>query len=174
MASKITTLETIQQCQRCTLACTRYNVVMGRGDLPCDLLCIGEAPGKSEDLLGEAFVGEAGKLLDQMFLQARLINRSIYLTNVVLCHPTDKRGGANREPTQTEILACMSNVMSIVNWAQPRVVLLIGDVAEKYYKKTFPGAYHITHPAALLRTGGAQSPYYLKNIRILEEINASL
>lgn len=168
-------LDAIKQCRNCKLSTSRRNVVLGRGVLPCDLLAIGEAPGTAEDLLDEAFVGESGKLLDGMMAQAGFTTaHRVYFTNTVLCRPTDRKGGENREPTANEILMCSANVGTVINWAQPKEVLLIGDVARKYFRKTFPRAFYIHHPAYLLRTGGTMSPYYLKNIRILEDLNARL
>lgn len=175
MASKIITIDSVKQCTKCKLCKTRYHVVIGRGNLTgCDVFCIGEAPGKAEDLLGEAFVGEAGKLLDKMFKKSGLGRVRLFITNTVMCHPTNKRGGDNRQPEQDEILSCMGNISTLINWANPRKILLIGDVALTYYKKSFPGYFHIMHPALLLRNGGEYSPHYLKNIRILEELYASL
>jgi len=168
------TLQCIKSCQMCSLQYTRYHVVLGRGSLPCKILFLGEGPGKSEDLLGQAFIGESGKLLDRMCFESGLTFYKLYYTNIVLCYPTGKKGGKNREPEVSEVSACMENVLYIVGQANPEIIVFVGDIAKHYYNKVFPEAIHIQHPSFLLQTGGIQSPYYLKNIRILEGVNKCL
>ena len=91
---KINSLDKIKKCRACHLHKFRRNVVLGRGTLPADVLYIGEAPGKSEDLTGEAFVGPSGAMLDSLMLDATeqaslpAIPR-FYVVNTVLCRPTD-------------------------------------------------------------------------------------
>jgi uracil-DNA glycosylase len=59
-----------KDCTRCPLHTVRSNVVLARGSIPCDILFVGEAPGRSEDALGKPFVGPAGILLDEMIEDA--------------------------------------------------------------------------------------------------------
>ncbi len=158
----------IRRCRACSLAKVRRRVVIGRGTVPAKILVIGEAPGKSEDILGQAFVGEAGRLLDKMFRAAGIEPKDCYMTNTVLCHPSDTFAGPNREPLPEEIAACMGNVLKIADGVRPVAVILVGDYAKRFYSSIFPDAIQITHPAALLRTGGLSSPYYRKVKRILE------
>jgi len=175
-----------QACRKCKLARYRRQVVIGRGDVPADLLFIGEAPGKTEDLLGEAFVGPAGKLLDKMLQKAcslsivdkilnsreidRIKNITYYITNTILCHPTDEREGDNRQPNSYEVNLCTSHIMQIYNMVKPKRVILIGKVADKYYAKEFREAIRIQHPAFILRQGGINSPHFLNNARTLSEL----
>ena len=163
-------------CKKCQLHKTRRITVIGRGELPADILFIGEGPGKTEDLIGQAFIGSAGKLLDTMINEAGLNDEyTIYFTNVVLCHPTDTFGGPNREPTENEIMQCMSNVEMIIKICSPWLIVCAGDIAFKYYGKTkICPVIKIQHPSFIHRSGGKASPYYLKNIRALEEIYAIL
>lgn len=162
-------------CAACGLSKTRRSVVYGRGPREdVDVVVLGEAPGKSEDALGEAFVGESGRMLDRMMREAGLDVFRIFYTNVVLCHPTDRKGGTNREPLPEEIAACGDNIGAILDLANPRVVVFAGDIPAKYYARRFPGSFRISHPSFLLRTGGEKSPYYLKNIRTLEEVRAKI
>jgi uracil-DNA glycosylase family 4 len=165
----------IKSCKKCQLYKTRRTTVFGRGGLPADILFIGEGPGKTEDLIGQAFIGSAGKLLDNMINEAELNKYRIYFTNVVLCHPTDTFDGSNREPTENEIMQCMSNVEMIIKICSPMVIVCAGDIAFKYYGKTKTcPVVKIQHPAFIHRSGGKASPYYIKNIRALEEIHAIL
>ena len=89
-------------CTRCPLAAGRTQVVFGVGDPDADLMFVGEAPGRDEDLQGEPFVGRSGKLLDRLLLEELGIDRSrVYIANVVKCRPPD-----NRDPLAEEIAAC--------------------------------------------------------------------
>lgn len=164
----------IQACTGCRLAKTRRHVVIGRGTLPCKLLMIGEAPGKSEDALGEAFVGAAGKVLNMLLQDAGLLSVPTFITNVVLCRPCDSYGGDNREPDADEVLSCAGNVQQLISAAAPRAVVLMGNVAQRYFKQEYHYATKIRHPAALLREGGRASPYYLNTLRALEALKYEL
>jgi uracil-DNA glycosylase len=180
----------MKACCKCKLSEYRRNVVIGRGDntqtpykldRQTDILFIGEAPGKSEDLLGFPFVGESGRLLDNMiskanhllfeedFKEDRLFP-SYYITNTVLCRPTDEKFGDNRQPTPLEVLQCSSNVINVYKHITPKLVVFVGKVSEKFYKKEFKRAKSIQHPAYILRNGGVNSAIYLDNVRKLMEI----
>ena len=154
-------------CTSCGLHKYRRNIVKGRGNIPAKLLLIGEAPGRSEDLIGQAFIGPAGKLLDRMLHEAE-INCTYYIINTVLCRPCDDRKGDNREPKASEVLACTSNVLQLIGKVKPEKVIFVGKVAQRYYKKEFPNALTILHPAFLLRQGGPASPYYTANLRAIK------
>jgi uracil-DNA glycosylase family 4 len=160
----------IKKCTRCGLAATRRAVVLGRGALPCRYLFLGEAPGQSEDLMGEAFIGRAGKLLDALIAKAGIRAEDCFFTNACLCHPSDIKGGENREPTKDEILACSYNVNKLIHEAHPARVILVGKIAEFYYKRFYKQAISIQHPAFLLRNGGVKSPYWNQNLHKLEEV----
>ncbi len=88
-------LEIIQQdikiCKKCELCNTRNNAVPGIGDENADVVFIGEAPGKNEDLHGEPFIGTAGKRLDDALENAGLTRSSVYITNIVKCRPPNNR-----------------------------------------------------------------------------------
>lgn len=172
-------LAEIKKCPGCVLQNKVRQQVIGRGSLPADLLLIGEGPGKSEDLLGEPFIGPSGKLLDQTLLDASILAMvpipSHYITNVVLCRPwiyqeEDELYGENREPVREEILACMPNIMKIASVVRPKHVIFVGKVSEKYYRKEFRYSTRIYHPAFHLRYGGITSPFYRGDVRTLSEI----
>ena len=145
----------------------RKHIVTGRGSIPADVLFIGEAPDASDNLRGQAFVGESGRVLDTLIEKVGI--ESYYMTNVVLCRPINEFQGANREPTQEEVLACMDNVIKIISKVHPKIVVLLGKVAQKYYGREFPDAIHLQHPDFLSKQGGTRSPYYMTNLRILQE-----
>lgn len=186
LIDKIKVVENTCICQRCNLALYRRNLVCGRakGQTPFDVFFIGEAPGKSEDMLGNAFVGQSGKMLDRIIQDALLIvmreknncqvipKLSYYITYCVLCYPTNEKHGENREPTKAEIITCRSNILRLYEIANPRAVCFIGKVSEKYYGKEFtlPIRASIQHPSFLLRQGGTQSPWYIYNVQKLSEL----
>jgi uracil-DNA glycosylase len=158
-------------CTKCRLSETRYNVVKGRGDMPADILFIGDAPSANEDLVGRAFIGPVKTLLGEMMTQADLDKMTTYFTNVIFCHPTDKKGGENRLPSTEEVMLCRENVEEIIKKVNPIHVILVGDVAKKYFRKRFPRAITITHPTALLRSGGINAPMFLDNVHKLAQIS---
>lgn len=147
---------------------------MGRGTMPANVLYIDEAPGKSEDLTGEAFIGPSGALLNSLMLDATREATlpaipSFYIINTVLCRPTDEKQGDNRTPSPLEICACTENVMRIVKKVNPRLTICIGKIAEKYYGKEFGLTFNIQHPSYILRIGGKNTPIYKHNFRLLCE-----
>lgn len=157
-------------CTSCSLHKFRKKIVLGRGFFPADVLIMGEAPGKTEDLLGEAFVGEAGKVLDSLLEESHLNEFKFYIVNTVLCRPTDSIGGDNRQPSESEVFSCRQNVMSIINRVRPREVILAGDVSEAYYKNEFKHYTKIMHPAKILRYGGIHCAYFQDALREMEKV----
>jgi len=164
-------------CQKCPLCKTRVHIVIGRGPLTATTLVIGEAPGKTEDVLGQAFIGDSGKLLDTLLCRAGIDPQDCYFTNTVLCRPCDSRDGENREPTEQEIFLCLDNVLKTINCLQNiHGIVFAGKIAKKWYAarlKGLPQCY-IIHPAALLRQGGAASSHYLDAVNILKEFKRVL
>jgi uracil-DNA glycosylase family 4 len=152
-------------CTRCPLAAGRTQVVFGVGDPDADLMFVGEAPGRDEDLQGEPFVGRSGQLLDRLLLEELGIDRSrVYIANVVKCRPPD-----NRDPKAEEIAACRPYLSSQLALIAPRVVVTLGNFATKLLLETdlgitkvrgrsYPlGTHQLVptyHPAAALRSGG--------------------
>lgn len=169
------------QCARCPLFQFRRSTVIGRGSLPCHLFMIGEAPGKSEDLVGVPFIGPSGSLQAKAQLKAlkelRIpsdLEPLEYITNVLACRPTDSKGGQNREPKPEEALACLPRVKALYALAQPRLVLLVGEVAKHHFQSVFPEAWSIVHPAYLIRQGGESSPMWRNYVRRWVEIYSYL
>ncbi len=169
----------LSTCECCALHKTRRQVVIGKGSVPADVLFLGEAPGKTEDLFGYPFVGPSGRLLDDMLLDSvELIRRerhadwkmpSYFIANTVMCHPTDEKYGENRAPKPEEVVSCADNLQRVVRLVKPRLVLFLGRVAEKYYKKEFPHNAYIRHPSFLLRQGGRGCDAYGPAVRDLSE-----
>lgn len=163
-------------CTSCSLAKYRYKMVIGRGTVPGDILFIGESPGEIENITGLPFTGKSGALLDLMIKEAFEMSHKYYnikhlptyfITNTVLCRPCNSFGGANRQPRKSEIAACSLNIEKIIAVVKPKRVMFIGKVAMANYKKRFPKAEFIYHPAYLLRSGGEKHSYYISQVRKL-------
>jgi uracil-DNA glycosylase family 4 len=117
--------ETVAGCRACKLCGTRRNTVFGVGDPHADWLIVGEAPGESEDAQGEPFVGQAGKLLDNM-LRALGLSRgaNVYIANVLKCRPP-----GNRNPEPDEVAQCEPFLRRQVALLQPKVIVAMGRFA---------------------------------------------
>lgn len=162
-------------CINCDLHLYRKNIVPGRGVKPADLLFIGEAPGRSEDLRAKAFIGPSGRLLKQAFEKAVNIlgideAPTYYITNVVQCRPTNSRLGKNREPTEEEAWACWPNLEKTYLSVKPVRVIFIGKVAVRFCKEAWPGADRLIHPAYIIRQGGIESTEFTAFVRDLSQI----
>ena len=161
-------------CKRCGLQHIRKNIVFGRGDIPCDVLFIGEAPGKSEDKLAKAFIGASGRLLNAAIglavLNSGCARPRMFITNVLACRPSDLPAGDNRQPTGEEAWACWPRLERTCTDARAQKVIILGKIAEQYCKKAFPSATCLAHPAYILRQGGVESPLFLAFWRGLSEV----
>jgi DNA polymerase len=114
-------------CVKCPqLASTRNTVVFGAGNADADLMFIGEAPGANEDRRGLPFVGQAGKLLDQLLSEIGLNRPEVFITNVLMCRPP-----GNRDPHPVEIENCQAYLMRKLELIQPKVVCTLGNFATK-------------------------------------------
>lgn len=131
----------VSGCRACALCESRKNTVFGvgpaisEGPPQVDWLVVGEAPGENEDLAGEPFVGQAGKLLDNMLLAIGLqrgddaparagVSRSVFITNVLKCRPP-----ANRNPEPAEVAQCEPYLKRQVELLQPKMILALGKFA---------------------------------------------
>ncbi len=153
----------VADCTRCGLCEKRTNTVFGVGDREADWMLIGEAPGENEDKQGEPFVGQAGKLLDNM-LQSLSLKRgdNVYIANVIKCRPP-----GNRNPEPDEVARCEPYLQRQVALVRPKLIVALGRFAAQTLLKTdasiasLRGRVHayegvpviVTyHPAYLLRS----------------------
>ncbi|SEA39853.1 uracil-DNA glycosylase [Paraburkholderia sartisoli] len=153
----------VTACERCRLCEKRTNTVFGVGDRNADWMLIGEAPGENEDRLGEPFVGQAGKLLDNMLRSLTLArDTNVYIANVIKCRPP-----GNRNPEPDEVARCEPYLQRQVSLVKPKVIVALGRFAAQSLLKTqasissLRGRVHeyegvpviVTyHPAYLLRS----------------------
>ena len=153
----------VSGCTKCGLHSTRTQTVFGVGDESAEWMLIGEAPGAEEDRLGDPFVGQAGKLLDNMLAAIGLSRRNnVYIANVLKCRPP-----GNRNPTPEEVAQCSPHLLQQIELIKPKLILGMGRFAAQTLLKTdasissLRGRVHryagvpliVTyHPAYLLRT----------------------
>jgi len=158
--------EHLRGCTRCPLSEGRTTVVVGAGDPDADLLFVGEAPGANEDRTGLPFVGQAGKLLDELLAGIGMSREQVFIANVLKCRPP-----GNRDPRPEEIDSCRGYLEEQVGLIRPRVVCTLGNFATKLLSGrpegiskvhgqplpiAFAGVpvllYPVYHPAAALYT----------------------
>lgn len=117
-------------CRACGLCEGRKNTVFGVGNEQAQWMIVGEAPGEQEDLQGEPFVGQAGKLLDNM-LRAIALTRApgtpeqqVFIANTLKCRPP-----RNRNPEPEELAQCAPYLDRQIALVQPRIILAMGRFA---------------------------------------------
>ncbi|TCW80349.1 uracil-DNA glycosylase [Burkholderia sp. SRS-46] len=153
----------VSDCTRCRLCEKRTNTVFGVGDREADWMLIGEAPGENEDKQGEPFVGQAGKLLDNMLRSLSLERgENVYIANVIKCRPP-----GNRNPEPDEVARCEPYLQRQVALVKPKLIVALGRFAAQTLLKsdasiaslrgrvhTYEGVPVIVtyHPAYLLRS----------------------
>ncbi len=172
----------VRICQNCELCKTRHNTVFGEGPTENPLcVIVGEAPGADEDMTGRPFVGKAGELLTQILERGGNIPRDqVYITNVVKCRPPE-----NRNPTQSEQLACSEFLEAQLLLLRPKIVVAMGNISTQWLFKTKAGItklrgqwldwrgiklFPMFHPSYLLRdpSRDKNSPKYLTWLDIRE------
>ena len=117
--------EAVRSCTACRLRAGCTQTVFGVGDEKADWLFVGEGPGADEDALGEPFVGQAGKLLDNMLTAIKLKRgNGVYIANIVKCRPPD-----NRTPAADEIAQCLPYLHRQIELIQPKMIVALGKVA---------------------------------------------
>lgn len=111
-------------CTACSLSSGRTSVVFGDGDPEADLMVIGDAPNRHDDLQGKPFVGGAGNVLTNALTDAGLDRESVYVTTIVKCMPP---GGRLPEPGEVE--ACGGFLFEQIALVRPRVIVTLGAFA---------------------------------------------
>jgi DNA polymerase len=155
--------QAVSGCVSCGLHKSRTQTVFGVGDESADWMLIGEAPGAEEDRLGDPFVGQAGRLLDNMLLAIGLRRGdNVYIANVLKCRPP-----GNRNPQPEEVAKCTPHLLRQIELVKPKLILALGRFAAQTLLATdasiasLRGRVHryagvpliVTyHPAYLLRT----------------------
>ena len=112
-------------CTDCKLRAGCTQTVFGVGDERADWLLVGEAPGAEEDRIGEPFVGQAGKLLDNMLAAIGLSRGdNVFIANVLKCRPP-----GNRNPEPDEVAKCSPHLLRQIELIRPKLILAMGRFA---------------------------------------------
>lgn len=117
--------QNVRDCTACKLRAGCTQTVFGVGDENADWLFIGEGPGADEDAQGEPFVGQAGKLLDNMLAAIQLKRgNNVYIANIVKCRPP-----SNRTPEPDEIATCLPYLQQQIALIKPKLIVALGKTA---------------------------------------------
>ena len=122
----------IKNCKKCSLWETRNKPLVGDGSINAEILFVGESPGYNEDKLGKAFVGESGKVLDQLLDIVNLKRSEIYITNVLKCHPPK-----NHSPNKQELESCIHYLHSQIEIIKPKIIITLGKYASQEVFSSF-------------------------------------
>jgi DNA polymerase len=112
----------VTECTKCELSKTRNNAVPGKGNYKADVIFVGEAPGKNEDMKGEPFMGIAGNKLSIALESAGIARDEVYITNIVKCRPPK-----NRVPTTTERDTCQNYLEKEIEIIKPKIICVLGN-----------------------------------------------
>jgi uracil-DNA glycosylase len=158
----------VASCTRCSLYSTATKPVPGEGNPNAGFMCVGEAPGATEDETGRPFVGAAGQLLTKILAAIDLRREDVFICNVLKHRPP-----GNRNPRPEEVAACGPYLIRQIEIIRPKVILALGTFAaqtlldtklpigklrgqvHRYYGVPLIVTYH---PAALLRNPGWKRP----------------
>lgn len=125
MSSAIDNLKkTVISCTVCELSKSRTNAVPGRGSITTEIVFIGEAPGRTEDVQGMPFVGMAGKIFSEALSYAGFAREDVYITNIVKCRPPD-----NRRPNKQEMNSCSNYLQKELEIIKPKIICILGNTA---------------------------------------------
>jgi DNA polymerase len=122
--------EEIGDCQRCKLSKGRTHIVFGEGNVNAQIMFIGEAPGKEEDLQGRPFVGDAGQILTSLINNMGkksgldFKRQDVYIANIVKCRPP-----MNRDPQEDEIPTCFPFLEKQIEIISPKVIMSLGKIS---------------------------------------------
>jgi DNA polymerase len=154
MADWASLQESVRACERCGLCRSRQQTVFGSGSPSAPWLIVGEAPGAEEDLRGEPFVGQAGRLLDAMLAAIGLDrSRDVFITNVLKCRPP-----GNRNPEPEEVARCAPFLRRQIELLAPTGILVMGRFAAQALLETDASVAGLRNRVHRYAVGGAELP----------------
>jgi uracil-DNA glycosylase family 4 len=165
ITDKATALSTLRDevlpCTSCPLHQNRNSTVFGSGSPDAEVVFVGEAPGRDEDLQGEPFVGRSGQLLTKILSAIGYARDEVFICNILKCRPPN-----NRDPQPDEVASCEPHLKRQLAILNPRVICCLGRVAAQTLLGTGASLKRLResvhfyegipvmatyHPAALLR-----------------------
>lgn len=150
----------IRDCRECALYRSRKRFVFGSGSAYAEIMFVGEAPGKNEDLQGFPFVGRAGSILDELLESIGITRKDVFIANVLKCRPP-----GNRDPQSEEIDTCKKYLFKQIEIIDPEIICTMGKYSTQLILDTKDGItglrgkvfekdgimiLPINHPAAVL------------------------
>ena len=153
--------EEVLPCTSCSLHETRKSTVFGTGNPDAEVVFIGEAPGRDEDIQGEPFVGRSGQLLTKIMSAIGYERDDVFICNILKCRPPN-----NRDPLPDEVASCEPHLKKQLDILDPRIICCLGRVAAQTLLGTEASLTRLRetvhfyegipvmatyHPAALLR-----------------------
>jgi DNA polymerase len=174
----------VRVCTECRLSETRTNAVPGEGSVTARIMFVGEGPGQREDATGRPFVGQAGKLLNQLLEQAGIPREDVFITNIVKCRPPQ-----NRVPLADEVLACNDYLMGQIASIEPKFIcplggaalatllgpdLKISQVRCQVFRKSGILYVPLYHPAAALHRGALRETLFNDILRLKDLIEREI
>jgi uracil-DNA glycosylase len=174
----------VSSCEKCELAGTRTNIVFGEGAKSAELMFVGEAPGRDEDIQARPFVGRAGQLLTDIIDAMGLKRQDVYIANILKCRPPE-----NRNPLPREIASCSPYLLQQIDLIRPRVICALGKFAAQTLLNTetpisaLRGKFHdyrgiklmpTYHPAYLFRNPGAKKDVWKDMKLIAKELGLTI
>ncbi len=162
----------VTRCRACSLCETRKQTVFGVGNTRADWMLIGEAPGAEEDARGEPFVGQAGRLLDNMLASIGMSRegetpKSVYIANVLKCRPP-----GNRNPQPEEVSKCEPFLLRQIELVGPALIVVMGRFAAQSLLGTDASIASLRGKPHRINVAGRQIPvvvtyhpaYLLRNL----------
>ncbi len=171
----------VENCTKCALHQTRTNVVFGEGSIDADLMLVGEAPGRDEDLQGRPFVGRAGRLLRDLIREVGIDIKSVYIANCLKCRPP-----GNRDPLPEELISCFGYLKRQIELIQPKIIATLGrystyeltnqkgtlgSLRGRTFKYNTITVVPMYHPAYLLRNPNAVE-IFLEDLKKIKQLLA--
>ena len=121
----------VAECHDCNLSKNRTKIIFGAGNQTAALMIIGDAPSAEDELQGEPFSGQAGKLLTAMLKAMGYQRNDVYISNLVKCRTSE-----NQDPTVDEVATCESYLVRQIKLVQPDLILVLGSVAAQLLLKS--------------------------------------
>ena len=169
----------VDACRKCPLGHSRTTSVPGEGNPQAGFVCVGEAPGATEDATGRPFVGRAGVLLTEILKAIGFAREDVFICNVLKCRPPN-----NRDPEPLEVQACSPYLHRQLELIRPRVILALGrpaahallgstaslgDLRGRLHRYRGIPLIVTYHPAALLRNPHWKRPTW-DDVRIARRL----
>ncbi len=123
----------IKICEKCSLASSRKNALIGEGNLNARILFIALSPGVKEDIQNKMFVGPSGQVFNRLLYATGIDRKSVFMTNLVKCTLPK-----NRKPKKDEITACNAFLNAEIAIIQPEVIVPLGYYATHTILTKYP------------------------------------